>query len=529
MKVVIIGGGIAGLSAAHMLLSSDEPIEIDIYESEDIVGGQASSRMGTLCYVEYCWRVFFHTYTNLKSIIKEMGIEGNFIHLHNCFIDRAAQVKPSIVNILAQCAKDKDWELIGRFAKLLCECKARVIYDYDDVNANDYFKRNEFVRFVLGPYLGLDTTKVSLSSFLKFFFSMQNNANGRSQITEAPTQQALFEPWVRYLEGKGVRFHLSAALSKVNRTEAADRIESVVIAGETVTADEYIFACSLKPLNKILEPTCPTFAKMRRLENGLQLYYAMNVNFSKETSADACGQITLIDTPWQLIINKKREWKPDTLSKCHPSVKESWNIAAVDGLEGGLHKKVLSACSKEEAQSEILDQIQNSEYIQGLDLQILNVEDWPQFENDVKGRLTVTNPKFSPNVGNLRSMPLTSQPDDIPRNMHLAGYYVTSTMGGASMESSCETGLQAAQNLLDAKGLKHSRTVKEHHDLCLAWGLLPLVCVDYVLYKLKLPPLTNVVSPLVLILILLLAYAALAVGAVSWACRAVPRMLKARR
>ncbi len=56
-KIIIIGGGIAGLAAAHFLCKYPD-FEISIYESEVEVGGQARSRLGKYCYIEYCWRIF---------------------------------------------------------------------------------------------------------------------------------------------------------------------------------------------------------------------------------------------------------------------------------------------------------------------------------------------------------------------------------------------------------------------------------------------------------------------------------------
>jgi uncharacterized protein with NAD-binding domain and iron-sulfur cluster len=509
MKVVILGGGIAGLSAAHMLCSSDQDMEIHIYESDDIIGGQASSRMGKTCYIEYCWRVFFSTYTNIKSIIQELNAEKNFEVLKYKLFDKKKVEELELSKFLFEKMKEGNWELVNNIIKLGCECKPRLIQEYDDISADDFFKKDIFVRTFLGPYLGFDTTKVSLSSFLKFMFSMydnrkENNETGGSKVSTMPTQQALFEPWQRFLENKGVHIHLSSNLTEIIYSD--EIVKHVVVSGEKVTADEYIFACPIKTMNRLLKPTCETFAKMRHLESGLQLYYSLNLNLSKPLKPDAVNQFVLMDTPWYLVVDKKRAWKGKTLANCKPNVKESWNIAAVDGIKGSLYDKVLSDCSKQEAQEEILYQLQQSEYLKKEKMEIIDIEDWPQFENDINGKLTVTNPKFSVNVGNLKFMPATSHPDDIPKNMHLAAYYVNTTMGGVSMESSCETGLQAGQHLLDSKHMSHKRSVLEHNDNILSYFTLPLILLDYVLYHFNIAPLTAVVPPILLFVVLLLLY-----------------------
>ena len=509
MKVVILGGGIGGLSAAHILCSSNQDIEIHIYESDDIIGGQASSRMGKTCYVEYCWRVFFATYTNIKSIIQELDAENNFEVLNYKLFDKDKVENLYLSKFLYDTMKEGKWDLFNNVIKLVCECKPRLINEYDDISADDFFQNDVFIRTFLGPYLGFDTTKVSLSSFLKFMFSMydnrkENSETGGSKVSTMPTQQALFEPWQRYLEKKGVHIHLSSNLTEIVYSQ--DEVKHVVVAGEKVTADEYIFACPIKVMNRLLKPTCETFAKMRHLESGLQLYYSMNLNLSKPLKPDKVNQFVLMDTPWYLVVDKKRAWKGGALANCNANVKESWNIAAVDGIKGSLYDKVLSDCSKEEAQAEIMYQLQESAYLKKEKMAIVDIEDWPQFENDMNGKLTVTNPKFSVNVGNLKFMPSTSQPDDIPKNMHLAAYYVNTTMGGVSMESSCETGLQAGQKLLDDKNISHKRSVLKHNDNYLTFITLPLILIDYVLYHFKIAPLSKFLPPIFLLVLLFLLY-----------------------
>ena len=66
-KILIIGGGIGGLSCATSLAETGM-FDISIYES-DILGGQASSKKSKLCNTEISWRVFGNYYTNLIKII----------------------------------------------------------------------------------------------------------------------------------------------------------------------------------------------------------------------------------------------------------------------------------------------------------------------------------------------------------------------------------------------------------------------------------------------------------------------------
>ena len=92
----------------------------------------------------------------------------------------------------------------------------------------------------------------------------------------------------------------------------------------------------------------------------------------------------------------------------------------------------------------------------------------------------------------------TTHPPDLPRNMYLAGYYVTSTMGGVSMESSCETGFLSGKMIWDKYQIEnYSRVPLFSHDAKYFTKLtIPLVELDRYLYKRGLEPITSKMSPL---------------------------------
>ena len=97
-------------------------------------------------------------------------------------------------------------------------------------------------------------------------------------------------------------------------------------------------------------------------------------------------------------------------------------------------------------------------------------------------------------------MPSTPHPNDLPSNMFLAGYYVTSTKGGVSMEASCETGLTAAKYLLESirhpvpfEPFRYDRTYSNLWTMPVAW-------LDQQCYLVGLPPVTRTIGVALLIL-----------------------------
>jgi hypothetical protein len=320
----------------------------------------------------------------------------------------------------------------------------------------------------------------------------------------------LFDPWKKYLIDRDVCIENNSAVTTVNMSDN-NTIDSIEINGETVFADEFVFACSLKSVNDIFMniSDAKTFRNMKKLEKSLQLYYTINVYFSEEIglSDKECVEFVILDVPWQPIVQKKRRWKEGALGQCNEAIADVWNVGFIDNIIGSKIKKKLRDCSKAEAIEEGLYQLKNSEYIKTLlkdktlDDVIIGIEDWYQFVDDKDtGKLISTNPKFSVNVGTRTLMPLKSNPDDIPSNMYLAGYYVTSTMGGVSMEASCETGLQAGKDLLDKYKIDNGDVIY-HDEQYITIATAPLVALDKALYAANLPPLINFVPPIVVILL----------------------------
>ena len=79
-KVIIVGGGIGGLSCATALAETGR-FDVSIYES-NIIGGQASSKNSEKCNTEISWRIVGESYANFKKILIDLDILKNLYPLH---------------------------------------------------------------------------------------------------------------------------------------------------------------------------------------------------------------------------------------------------------------------------------------------------------------------------------------------------------------------------------------------------------------------------------------------------------------
>lgn len=521
MKVVIIGGGIAGLSAAHFLADYPE-IEIELYESQADIGGQARSRFGKYCFIEYSWRIFGGTYHNFNKIITQLGIDDNFVPVNPCLID-LKDIEKSGKFFVSDLAKvliaNGDIKFANKLAELSTMCRERAINDYHDVSALDYFDQNMILPTLIGPYLGLEPTKLSLSAFYKVILALVDRNHSMTRITKYPTRETLFIPWENYLKSKGVKIFVNSPVQSINIEN--NRVSNVTINGNNITSEQFIFACSLKNFNRLLDNTqffnnLSIKNNLKQLESGLQLYYTINMYFSislEHKSELKCNELTLTNTPWRLVIQRKYLWGDKFLKECNQPIKDVFNVAFIDNIKGSLYGKTLSECTREEAIEEGIYQFKTNQYIQNLFAEhqvkfedvFLGYEDWYEYHNDPKtGKLVVDNPKFSVNVGLSKYMPKNSHPEELPENMFLAGYYVESSMGGANMEASCETGLNAALDLIRQNGLVPKDLPFNHNVEYFTLLTIGLVYIDKLLYKLNLKNLSTIIPALILILLYLL-------------------------
>jgi len=527
-RIIIIGGGIAGLSAAHFL-SDYSDLEIILFEEQDEVGGQARSMFGNYCYIEYSWRIFGKVYHNINKIIDQIGANNNFALLENpCIVNSANSVYYgglSYINLTKILFKNTDYNLFNKLLVLITISKDRAINMYDNVNALNYFNKDPIIQSIMGPFLGMDANKISLSGYYKNILSTCDTTKykftpANTRISKHPTQESLFKPWLKYLTSKGVKIYTKSKLIDIDIHD--NRIKSITIKNNNkffnILANDYIFTCSLKSLNKIINTNSYFTNKnitysLKQLENGLQLYYTINLYFSikLENKIDLkCDEFVLTDTKWKLIAQRKHLWNDSILNKCsknNKQIKDVFNIGFLDHNKGVLFNKILSKCSKQEAVQEGIYQFKTNDFVKNIFRQynttfeevFVGYEDWFEFRNDEKNNLISDNPKFSTNVGLLKFMPKNAHPNDLPNNMFLGGYYVNSTMGGVSMEASCETGLCAGLLVVEKYKKKIIDYPIYHTNEYITRLTSGLCYIDKYLYKNNIINLSEIIPPIILL------------------------------
>ena len=504
-KILIIGGGIGGLSCATSLAETGN-FDISVYES-DILGGQASSKKSELCNTEISWRAFGNFYHNLDSIINDIGSMKNFYNFKN----HMACVKDNGIGrgLFRDLVFKQDLKTIDKTLNLLFLSKSRAINEYHDVTAASYYNTDN-MNVIIGPYAGLEAKKVTLSAFYKFIYSYRDIYTQHYKLSKYPTNDALFKPWKKYLLKKGVKIYENHKMSNIT-TDSNGKISSITINNVQHSADEIIFACSLPPLvnifnnNHYLKNTIVN-NKLNILKTGQQFYISVNFYWTIPIiKSEQCHTYTFLDG-WMPIIIKRFINTDYVKNNCNSNIKEVWNIGVADYLLGNYIKKYTSQCSFDEIVDEIKMNLINSPHFNKIGI---NKNTWNdifygyEFDDRYYKKLPSTE-KFSINKGIEKNLLNNNEPE-LGNNIYFSAYYVKNTVGGASMETSCEIGLTTADLICKKYNTDNLRkpVLKTNNYLHIIF--LPFVLLDYILYKLKFKPITDVINPLLLLVIYIIA------------------------
>ena len=488
------------------------------------------------CNVEHSWRVFNPNYHNLWYIFTKLDILNNFTELkRNCVVKKYEHYYLDFlrVNFEKLLLQDVSMNNYYKYFDMIFCCKERNINDYDDINAYEFLGETNFIKLLLGPYAGLEAKKVSVSGIYKNMYSLFETKNyGYSPeskntkecfgfITKVPTNDAIFEKWESFLVNKGVKIYRNCTLTNVNIIN--NNLNSIIINNNVIEGDEFIMSCSLRDINRIIQKN--NFSStlkndINKLEKeNLQLYFTFNLYFSKKLNID-CDTFTLLEEPWIPVIQRKVYWSDAIINKCKTTINneivpilEVWNVGVLDYYKGN-NNKIISDCNLQEAIEEGILQIKQNKYIQNIfelnntsfDECLIDFEAFETFKNK-NNKLFDTNPKYSVNTGTIKHTP-TTQPESFPKNMYISGYYVDNNYGGSTMESSCITGLNASQMIIDKYNLNYTDILpfKHENEIILSKYnfLYPFQLFDKLLYYYNAPPIVKFINSFYLFIFLVL-------------------------
>ncbi|MDR5674007.1 FAD-dependent oxidoreductase [Halalkaliarchaeum sp. AArc-GB] len=504
-NVVVVGGGIGGLSAAHEL--AQRGFDVTVFEANDRFGGKARSMPiddgPEPLHGEHGFRFFPAFYRHVADTMDRIPLRDgdgfadtedgptvadNLVETEATLV--ASTTGPGNVASVATPESISEWietlrpafvdelprkdvrYLIERLLYLLTACEKRRETELDDVSWWEFIdadNRSEEFRdrlayatqslVALRPQLGSARTIGTI--YLQLLFGQFDPTTPTERVLNGPTNEVWIDPWVDYLKSRGVTFHVDTPIDRLEFD--GRRITGAVVAeggavpgaGETVTADEYVLAVPVEVAPGFVTPematAAPELGRIGNLDtawmNGIQFYLTEDVEL-------VTGHQVYADAPWALTsISQRQFWTGyDVGSRGSEEVEGVLSVIASDwDTPGPLYGKPARECTREEIAEEIWAQVKAHLNVVDETLSDDMLVDWfldpaiVETEDGVENR----SPLLINTVGSLRNRPPANAGIE---NLTLASDYVRTNSDLASMESANEAGRRAANAILDRAG-----------------------------------------------------------------------------
>jgi uncharacterized protein with NAD-binding domain and iron-sulfur cluster len=538
-KVVILGGGVAGLSAAHELIERGYAVEV--LEKLKIPGGKARSipvieglghHAGKNDYLaaleayesaqrdkhlrrqvpgEHGFRFFPSFYRHITDTLARIPTKSGTVF--DCLVDttevlvasfdKSGVVLPSRFPVnayeLATALQTFLWAISPRndipyadvehFAgcvwQIITSCEERRFEEYEKMNWWDFVgaqDRSEAYQKLLaiGITRSLVAAKARFASvktigdiFVQLLFGILTPGIASDRLLNGPTNEVWIRPWLKYLNAKGLVYHLDAEVTDIHARGGRIQGATVRMGGKTAhaTGDWFIGALPVEHMAPLVTPEMaaldPSLSNLKALSNsvqwmnGIQFYLLRDVPITH-------GHIIFIDSQWALTaVSQRQFW--GSIDFTHWGDGRTRGILSVDISQWdtpGLNGKAAIDCTRKEIADETWAQLKRSLNVAGA--QVLRDEDlhfWfldPDIVDDPSDpiRRGDVEPLLVNNANTWRLRPDAATA--IP-NFVLASDYVRTYTDLATMEGANEAARRAVNAILDRSGSAQPR--------CRIWNL----------------------------------------------------------
>jgi 15-cis-phytoene desaturase len=417
-KVVVIGGGIAGMSAAHELIKKG--FEVEVYEARSIPGGKArsvrvlgSGKDGRKDLPgEHGFRFFPGFYQNLPKTMKEIRINrtnrtafDNLVQGTRELIARAGNT-PNILALARFPRNLKGLKLLfaeltepvglteeekqfaaERMWQIATSSDARIENDYERLSWWEFVEADRFsdnyralfavgfTRTLVGARAKSASTRVGGTIVLQLLYGALKPGSSTDRLLNGPTNDTWIDPWLSYLRSRGVKYFLKSPISSLCCDEQGN-IDHIIVsqAGGVrdndelqVKGDYYICAVPVEVAAKLLtaeiinhDETLSTIQKLAddaTWMNGMQLYLSQDVKIDH-------GHTMYVDSPWALTSVSQLQFWPEFNVSEHGDGKvkgilsidiSEWDELGI--LDHGLEGDRRKKTAKECTREEIKDEV----------------------------------------------------------------------------------------------------------------------------------------------------------------------------
>ncbi len=509
-KVIVLGGGVAGLTAAHEL--AQRGFAVTVYERRrDVIGGKARTEDVPGATAgrrplpgEHGFRFFPGFYKHVPDTMSRIPVPGqprgvfdNLVpaprglmavttdppfefnmRLPQTWSDwKLALAQPGHMAAIGLTASDMEF-FSGKLLGVMTECQARRYVELDvlgwwqfmDADARSaafrMYLATGLTRNAVASQAQLANARTIASIGTQLMLNMTLPGEVADRVLTGPTTQVWLEPWRRHLVSLGVEFHHDATVTGLEFD--GRRVTGVTViergASTRVTADAYVCALPLDVVPSVLpesllrwDPSLsglPTLSQQVNWMTGVQYY----LDYDPPLVA---GHINCIDSPWAVTaISQKQFWPSLDLSQYGDGTTRgivsvdisNWTAPANPG--GPANGKCAKDCTKDEIAAEAWRQLVAGLSGGGTPCALTTYTSY-WLDDDIL--FTAPDGRCAANlepllVNNAGSWQLRPDAATHVENLVMAGDYVRTWTDFASMEAANEAARRAVNALLPRFG-----------------------------------------------------------------------------
>jgi uncharacterized protein with NAD-binding domain and iron-sulfur cluster len=363
-KVIVLGGGVAGMSAAHELV--ERGFAVEVYERKGIAGGKARSLDATPALGswtpasarsaarvgrpggpplpgEHGFRFFPGFYKHVVDTMARIPYRGGSVaqnlvdttELRMALFDRPSYVLPSefprtpadlkvgVFVVLAYLAGRIDVpfdDLVFFSTKMwqfLTSCEERRLLEYERISWWDFIEAegrsaayqkyfgSGITRSLVAAKARRASTKTIGDIFVQIVFEILLPGVAADRLLNGPTNDVWISPWLEHLRRSGVAYHTNADVRAIHYDRGAVQYASVAVDGRLrdVRGDYFVAALPVERMAELVTPNLlKGDASLAQLSALTEYVEWMNgIQFYlTEDVPIARGHAIFLDSPWAL-------------------------------------------------------------------------------------------------------------------------------------------------------------------------------------------------------------------------------------